>query len=515
MTTNPRSPDGKWMLTPNGWVFLDSDPGQTPDGQWNFTNGRFVHAQNIADEYIDGSIQLSGQVSSNQTSKQALVQMKDSVFMGDVNVTVNQGPSIAEMKQIFVDLLAEIGANTFQTPMNVSDTHRQLIAESINSFDQLVLEGADSDPGTELMVAIAANVKGDYDDSKRRLRELLQKHPQSAEADDALQVLAQISIRLSDWDEAEKWVNQAMSRFEASGNWGGLGNAYNERAKIHSEKGEYESALEMYKAAVEIAKRRDLPALHGRSLANFGFLLARVGHTSQAKDVLGESLQLARSMNNLSRVVRITTALSEIYESEGDTVNASRLLRESRADLGETDDRYILAERELAEAKLLEKRNNFQMARGRYLKAERMFSEIGVKNKQGEVCIALAALDEEAGDYTSAIGWFSKAVHCFQDPPKPADKMFCFAELGNLHLMMKDLEESIKYSYLAIELATQLRDKEQELHCLLTLCSAQHYAGDGAGARNTFAVAKNLADNHALDDDRLPTLGAKLANTQR
>ena len=515
MATNPLSPDGKWMLTPDGWVYLDSDPSKTPDGQWNFTNGRFVDAQHIADEYIDGPVHLARDVPNSEALTQTLVSTKDSVIMGDVNVTVNQGPSMDEIHRLIVDLLNQTGASIYNTPTNISEEHRKLLSERIDAYDQLRSEGAESDPSTELVVATAANVKGDYDDARRRLAEILQQYPDSTEANDAIQLLAQISIRLSDWVEAEKYVKQAMLKFETSGNWEGMVNTYNQHAVIHAENGQHERALEMYKEAVEIAKRRNLPGLHARSLANRGFLLNQVGRISEAKNALGESLQLARAVNNTSSVIMITKELSEIYASEGDTVNASHLLRQSRKDLGDTDDKYILAERELLDAELLEKRKNFRMARSRYVKAERMFSEIGVKSKQGDVCIALAALDDEAENYTSAIGWYTKALDCFRDPPKPADRMFCFAELGNLYLMTKDHAESIKCSSMAIDLATQLDDLEQQLHCLLTLCSAQYYLKDIVGARNTLSAAKKIADNHALEDERFPRLDAMLANTQR
>ena len=515
MATNPLSPDGKWMLTPDGWVYLDSDPSKTPDGQWTFTNGRFVHAQHIADEYIDRSVHLAQDVPSNEALTQTLVSTKDSVIMGDINLTVNQGPNLDEIKQLFVELLSQVGASTFQTPAIVSEADKQLISERISSYDQLISEGAASDPSISLMVATAANVKGDYDDARRRLIELLQEHPESNEANDAIQVLAQISIRLSEWDEAEKWVNQAMVRFEANGNWESLGNTYNERAIIHTEKGEHESALQMYEAAVEIAKRRNLPRLHTRSLGNLGKLLTQIGRIPEAKKALRESLQLARAMNNTSRVIKITQELSDIYENEGDKLNASRLLRESRADLRNTDDKYILAERELAEAKMLEKRNNLQMARVIYLKAEQMFSDIGVKRKQGDVCIAIAELDDRAERYDSAIEWYTKANRCFQDPPRPADRMYCLAELGGLHLLKGEYAESIKSSLLAIDLARNLGDHHQHLTSLENLCWAQIKTNDSIGARKTLSAAKTVAKNHGLHDNGLARLDVELANTRR
>ena len=515
MATYPTSPDGKWMMTPEGWVSLDSDPSVTPDGKWNVLDGRFVHAQHLSNEVIHGSAQLTGNLPPNQLVEQALVQTKDSVIMGDMNVTVNQGPSLDEIKQLFVELLSQVGASTFQTPAAVSEADKQLISKRISSYDQLISEGAASDPSISLMVATAANVKGDYDDARRRLIELLQEHPESNEANDAVQVLAQISIRLSEWEEAEKWVNQAMVRFEANGNWERLGNTYNERAIIHTEKGEHESALQMYEAAVEIAKRRNLPRLHARSLGNLGKLLTQIGRIPEAKNALRESLQLARAMNNTSRVIKITQELSNIYENEGDTLNASRLLRESRADLRNTDDKYILAERELAEAKVLEKRNNLQMARVRYLKSEQMFSDIGVKRKQGDVCIAIAELDDRAERYDSAIEWYTKALRCFQDPPRPTDRMYCLAELGGLHLLKGEYAESIKSSLLAIDLARNLGDHHQHLTSLENLCWAQIKTNESVGARRTLSAAKTVAKNHGLHDNGLARLDAELANTRR
>ncbi len=515
MAPNPKSPDGKWMLTSEGWVCLDSDLSKTPDGQWTFSNGRFVHANQLADEYIDGSIHLAKDVSSNESLKQELVSTRDSVIMGDLNVTVNQGPSTAEIKQMFVELLSQVGASTFQTPNNISESQRKLISERITSYDELISAGAASDPSTDLMVATAANVKGDYEDAKRRLEEILNAHPESPEANDAIQVLAQISIRRHDWDQAEQWVEKAMLRFEENGNWHGLGNTMMRRARILSNKGKNQLAIQMYQETVEIAKRKKMPRLHARSLANYGFLLDEIGRSSEAKDVLSQSLQLARVARDTASVSMINKKLSDIYEMEGDKRNAARLLRESRADLRETDDKFTQAERVLNEARILQKRNNLEMAKNQYKRAEGMFADIGANNKQGDICLTLAELYDAEQDLNSAISWYTKALGCFHEPPNPKDRMFCLSMLGDLYLVKKDFDESIKSSSLAIELAKQINDYEQQLMSLLTLCIAQLYNGNIAGGKNTLSNAKKLAAKHGLEDERFPKIDAMLANTQR
>ena len=74
--------------------------------------GRTIVHVTLSNEVIR-SAQLTGNLPPNQLVEQALVQTKDSVIMGDMN-TVNQGPSLDEIKQLFVELLSQVGASTFK-----------------------------------------------------------------------------------------------------------------------------------------------------------------------------------------------------------------------------------------------------------------------------------------------------------------------------------------------------------------------------------------------------------------
>ena len=67
-----------------------------------------------------------------------------------------------------------------------------------------------------------------------------------------------------------------------------------------------------------------------------------------------------------------------------------------------------------------------------------MFPDIGVKRKQGDVCIAIAELDDRAERYDSANEWTQRRFDV-SDPPRPTDRMYCLAELGGLHLLKGDM----------------------------------------------------------------------------
>ena len=507
MAQNPPTPDGKWMLTELGWVYLDSDQTITPDGTWKHDDGKFTNVKHLTDDYEDGSVQLSGEISTNEAVNQSLLSIGDSVIMGSVksDVTVHQGPSLDEIKMVLESILSEMGADTWGTPQHVSEQQKRLLSESIESYDGIISTGGVSDSSTELIVAIAAKISGDFKGAIRRLRNLIEKHPTSAEADDAIQVLAQIMIRLQDWDKAELWTQKALVRFEDSSNWVGLGNTYMHRARIFSQKKNTNAAMNMYHEAHSIGIRENIISLQVRALTNRGILLNNTGNSSHAKEVLRESLQLARAVGDKPSISKISNELSYILEEEGDIQGSSQLLRESRSDLTDTEDKFILAQQVFNDGTLQKRRKNFQMAKEKFIQAEAMFAEMGAKKKRGEVYLSLSELDEDGGNYTAAIQWVQNALDCFSNPDQPADRLYCLSLLGGLYLEVKNPHEAMKNSRLVVQLAIIMNDYESQYEGLINLGIAQANAGDGETARKTFQAARELTNHHVeLDSKRIP-----------
>lgn len=508
MTPNPATPDDKWMLTEMGWVFLNSDRTVTPDGAWKFDNGTFTNLKHLENTYEEDSAQLAGGVSLKEASKQSLLSIGDSVIMGDVksDVTVHQGPSLNEIKQVFRTLLFEMGADTWITPENISERQKKRLSESIESYDGIISTGGKPDASTELMVATAAKLAGDFEDAIRRLTELIRNHPTSTETNDAIQVLTQILIRLQDWEQAEAWTKKALIRFENDGHWSGLGNTLMHRGRIFVTQRNAQEAIKMFDEAHSIGLREKMPLLQVRSLTNKGIFLNSIGRTDQAKKTLRRSLQLARSVDDTRSVSKISNELSYILEAEGDIQGSSQLIRESRSELRNTDDKFILAQNEFNEGTLLKRRNNLQMARTKYLKAEKMFGAMGADVKMGEVYIALSELDEDAGDHHTAILWMSKAMNCFSSPKHTTDRLYCLSQLAGLYVVNENYPEVEKCSKLAIQMALEVNDYSAQFDSLINLGIALANTGDAAGARSRFAEAQELSLVHIqLDNSKIPS----------
>ena len=83
-----------------------------------------------------------------------------------------------------------------------------------------------------------------------------------------------------------------------------------------------------------------------------------------------------------------------------------------------------------------------------------MFSDIGVKRKQGDVCIAIAELDDRAERYDSAIEWYTKALRCFRI--LTANGQNVPGGTGRSSSVEGRVCRSIKSSLLAIDLARNL-----------------------------------------------------------
>jgi tetratricopeptide (TPR) repeat protein len=508
MTSNPVTPDGKWMLTDLGWVCLEENQSMTPDGAWKFDKGTFTELRRIENSYEEGTVQVTDTLSSEDASKHPHLSIGDSVIMGDVksDITVHQGPSLNKIKKVFRELLAEIGADTWNTPENISEHQKKLLSESIESYDGIISTGGITDSSTELMVATAAKLSGDFKDAIRRLTELIRKHPASTEANDAIQVLTQILIRLQDWEKAEAWTKKALVRFEEQGHWAGMGNTLMHRGRIFVTKRNTQEAINMFDEAHAIGLRERMPLLQVRSLTNKGIFLNSIGRVGEAKKILRMSLQLARSVGDIRSVSKISNELSYILESEGDIQGSSQLIRESRSELRNTDDKFIMAKYEFNEGTLLKRRNNLQMAKAKYLKAQKMFGAMGAEGKQGEVCISLSELEEDVGDLHAAILWMSKAMDCFSNPSHSADRLYCLSQIAGLHVESKNYAEAKKFSKLAIEMATVMNDPDVKFDSLINLGISLANKGDAAGARSRFTEAKDLSVMHIhLDDTKIPS----------
>ena len=85
--------------------------------------------------------------------------------MGDVNAQVNiqQGPSLDDIKNAVLTIMNQIGVGLHGTPSQITDQQKSMLTQSIQSFDEIASTGADVDLQTELLVANAAKLSGDYE----------------------------------------------------------------------------------------------------------------------------------------------------------------------------------------------------------------------------------------------------------------------------------------------------------------------------------------------------------------
>lgn len=500
------TPDGKWQLTENGWLCILSDPKQTPDGLWLFENGEFKNLNHASDQAIEDSLTLRKDLAQS-TSSQPLLSTSDSVIMGDINAQVNiqQGPSLNDIKNAVLTIMNQIGVGLHGTPSQITDQQKSMLTQSIQFFDEIASTGADVDLQTELLVANAAKLSGDYENALSRLEKIIENHPHTPEFDDAIKMTIQLLNRMNRIDTALSYVQKAEQYFDLSSNHAGLGNVFLMKGTLFAKKKKSNEAYAFFEKAEELANQHNLISLQIRSTTNMGLLKMNLNDSDGAIRLLNEGLVLARSSQDHASIRTIQKALADIYKEKGDMETSMRLMREARRGNTDTDDQFILANNHLEDGKNHHRRRNYDIAKSNYLKAKVIFEKIQSNKGLGEVYINLGELYEDLGKINFSYTYFQQALDCF-DVTEQENRLHCLTSLGSLCIENKEYSSGLVYTETGFELAEVLLDHELQMSNYINHGIILANLGERLRAKEFFNKANRIGTNHSLDISGIPTL---------
>ena len=500
------TPDGKWVLTENGWLCLVSNPKQTPDGLWFFENGVFKNLKHASDQSSGESITLQGDL-SNISNSQPLLSTSDSVIMGDVNAQVNiqQGPSLDDIKHAVLTIMNQVGVGLHGTPSQITDQQRLSLTQSIQSFDEIVSTGANVDLQTELLVANAAKLSGDYENALSRLEKIIHNHPHTSQYDDAIAMIIQLLIRMNRLDKALSYLEKAEQYFDLSNNYEGLGNIFMMKGTLFAKKKKSAEAYVFFEKAEELAIRHRMVSLQIRSKTNMGLLKKNLGESEKAKQILNEGLVLARSSQDSTSIRAIQTALSDIFKEKGDLETSMRLMRDVRRSNADTDDQFIIANNYLGEGKNHHSKRNFEIAKSYFLKAKMIFEKIQSQNGLGEVYINLGELYEDLEKIDFSYSYFQQALDCF-DVTGQENRLYCLTCLGSLCIVNKEYSAGLLYTENGFDLAEELMDYESQMNNCINHGMILATLGERLRAKEFFTKAHRIGTSQSLDISVIPQL---------
>jgi predicted ATPase/DNA-binding CsgD family transcriptional regulator len=145
----------------------------------------------------------------------------------------------------------------------------------------------------------------------------------------ALNLLAEVALKLGQTDEAEKQAAEAMDLATGSGDGFNAGYAAGTRAAVAAYRGDLDGALRLGETALAITREIDQQWAVARTLLGLGDLARLTGDPVRARQHYGEALAILREVNARPEMARCLAGLGRIEISQGELVAASKYFAES------------------------------------------------------------------------------------------------------------------------------------------------------------------------------------------
>jgi tetratricopeptide (TPR) repeat protein len=311
-----------------------------------------------------------------------------------------------------------------------------------------------------------------------------------AEATDPVQraraslFLAQAQLRrLADPRAALTELEEARHVFEAAGNQALVVDCMDwQSAALYLL--EDRSALELAQAALERCRRLHPAnrALEARILGRLGSIHTSRGQWLRAVELYNQALEVAGQQRDLSRLGKMYTDLGIAYEHLGD-LDRSRDYSHKAIDIHELlNDRLSIARAENNLGLVLMRQGLLELAREHILRSVDLCTQSGVESVKTHALLSLAELDMHSGDPNGARARLEEA----REIAKRCNET---AGLGNAHQLLGRLSESegdpagADHEYgLAIGTFERAGNSPRLINCLAEYAEVLKARGDTRGA---------------------------------
>ncbi len=500
MTREVDTPDGKWRLTNEGWIFLDSNPKQTPDGEWSLQDDEFVQdKQNQNTNEVKQDLRDSIFMEGIETDS-PIGDIRDSVLMGDINVNINNSIDPEYISNVIKNTLEDMGIGLNYMSNNISSNEKLRISETIQTYDAKSRSGLEFDPETEFLIANASRAAGEFSDAIARFNRFIVSYPDHKLVPEAWLCLSKIHIRKRDFDSTERELENATNLFADLANWSGMANSIMTRGALEAERDQLNVAEKYFKNAIEFSKEKNILGIEIRAMTNLGILYWQTKDFIEAKSVLREALVHARSSNDVESVRRIEATLSKI-NVEDNSGNPNRNYRVNSDLLG---DEFSRIDADYDEARIHHSRGNFSMAREGYQSCIERYQKIESWRNIGEVYSSLGQLHEDCEQYSDAVDSYEKGAEAFQNADDSEGLVHMRINLGGCLMMERKFEESIAYNIETFELAKNMNLYQGMVDLLVNIGISRSNLGFSDAARVDFEEARKLSRSFSVDGSSIP-----------
>ncbi|MFH1312287.1 MAG: sigma 54-interacting transcriptional regulator [Candidatus Eisenbacteria bacterium] len=399
------------------------------------------------------------------------------------------------------------------------DRKRQGITTSLEDLGNFCLASGEFTTAIEYFSKLLAGCKSSEESRPRRaslLRRLATCYTKIGKCDHALELLDKAFMLVTDDEDPIElariigergWVHFKRGEYDLSqadlescldillGDDRGraIASTYNRLGSVLARKGEVESALDLFQAALSAARLIKDPELTGNCLNNLGLVCKYLGRWSQSQTYHEEALSLADEVGqHMEKGLRLSN-LGIIYSKRGYLKKAYRCWTEAMSILVHIGNVWDVASVRLA-------LGHYHLTFHQYAEAEEFFACAMKESSENGDARTLALSLEAMGDLHFTCGRIESAHRCYLESLELAEEIAPHGDLvAEVKRRLADVEVSrgsyevgMQLAGEALEVAQGIRDVFEQGCAQRSKACAEFHLGEWEVARVSFNKSIDL-----------------------
>lgn len=230
------------------------------------------------------------------SSQSANVNLQDSVVGGDINITQNNAEDIATA---MVQALERMGFSGQSTPTELTPSQEKEVEQVLEMSEQLIGEGIEIDPWTEITLGLAAELAGKTHSAQQHYLRALESFRKNGDRQGEAVSLFNLGVMAEiqgDFAEAEQLYRESLAIRREIGDRKGEPFALQGLGKIANNRGDIAEAERLYLEALAIQREIGYRKGEATSLIELGTIMHSKGQYDEQYRMYSEGIRIRREI---------------------------------------------------------------------------------------------------------------------------------------------------------------------------------------------------------------------------
>jgi serine/threonine protein kinase/tetratricopeptide (TPR) repeat protein len=323
-------------------------------------------------------------------------------------------------------------------------------------------------------------------------------------ADEAniLRLLANLNTKQSNWDEAQKYAENALEIDNENNDLAGEAATLGILISILQPQAKFDEAILHFDRVLEISRHLDDHEKIIDALKNMGIAYSRKGDYERALSLYDECLELARKEENVSMQASCLSNIGNVYYFRGNFDSAYEHYEKALGIADQIGDRALSARQNLNMG-LIKLQNSQHQEGARLLdSAANMFQSLGDRSTYALALVNLSQAKLTLGEVEQAMTSAKMALEIAREINSPLVETDALVQLGSSHFFNREIEAAVGYYKGALDIAENTNMPRNVAHIHLALVSICFYCKDYDKCKNhatkALSIAREIGEKTAL-----------------